>query len=187
MKAKCCSWSMMTMVPMMMMGMKAMSSARRGQSCSMPAAETGCRETSAAPGRTAPAKDIVDAAVSAGVFSKLVAAVQAAGLVETLKGKGPFTVFAPTDEAFAKVPAEILEAAMKDPNLLKSVLTFHVVPGRYTSADLAGIDSLKTVQGSPLKVDLASGVQIGTARVVKADVAAANGVIHVIDSVLIPQ
>lgn len=185
MKSKCCSWSMMA-IPMMMMGMKAMSAGRRQQNCSQPSQNTACGETEPSLRRTPP-QDIVDAAAGAGVFTKLVAAVQAAGLVETLKGKGPFTVFAPTDEAFSKLPSEALEAAMKDTDLLKSILTYHVVPGRYLAADLAGIDALKTVQGSALKVGLQAGVRVGSAQVVKADIAVSNGVIHVIDSVLMPQ
>lgn len=131
--------------------------------------------------------DIVDTAVAAGSFKTLVTAVQAAGLVETLKGEGPFTVFAPTDEAFAKLPPGTLEALLKDKAKLQAVLTYHVVSGRVMAADVAGLSSAKTVQGQSLSIDTSKGVKVGTANVVKTDVLASNGVIHVIDSVLIPQ
>ncbi|HJX28278.1 MAG TPA: fasciclin domain-containing protein [Thermoanaerobaculia bacterium] len=137
----------------------------------------------------APAKggDIVDTAVAAGSFNTLVKAVQAAGLVETLKGPGPFTVFAPTDEAFAKLPPGALDALLKDKAKLQAVLTYHVVPGRVTAADVMKLKTAKTVQGQSLRVDSSKGVKIGTANVVKTDVIASNGVIHVIDTVLIPD
>jgi uncharacterized surface protein with fasciclin (FAS1) repeats len=186
MSGKCGSWSMMAMVPVMM-GLKAMSGGKRQPGCGQPAKGDDCRMSAGHASRTESSRDIVDAAVSAGVFSRLVEAVTAAGLVETLKGSGPFTVFAPTDDAFAKLAPEVVEAVLKDPVQLKSMLTFHVVPGRYSAADLAGIDALRTVQGTPLKVDTQAGVKVGTAQVVKADVAVSNGVIHVIDSVLLPQ
>ncbi len=132
--------------------------------------------------------DIVDTAVAAGSFSTLVKAVQAAGLVETLKGPGPFTVFAPTDEAFAKLPAGTLEAVLKDKAKLTSILTYHVVAGKVMAKDVAGMhgESAKTLQGGRLKIDASHAVKVGTATVVKADVEASNGVIHVIDSVLLP-
>lgn len=132
-------------------------------------------------------KDIVDTAVSAGSFKTLVTAVQAAGLVETLKGEGPFTVFAPTDEAFAKLPAGTLDALLKDKARLQAVLTYHVVPGRVMAADVTKLTSAKTVQGQSLAIDTKKGVKVGSANVVKTDVVASNGVIHVIDTVLIPQ
>lgn len=137
----------------------------------------------------APAKggDIVDTAVAAGSFNTLVKAVQAAGLVETLKGPGPFTVFAPTDEAFAKLPPGTLDALLQDKAKLQAVLTYHVVPGRVMAADVAKLKMAKTVQGQSLTVDTSKGVKVGTAKVVKTDVSASNGVIHVIDSVLIPD
>lgn len=131
--------------------------------------------------------DIVDTAVAAGSFKTLVTAVQAAGLVETLKGEGPFTVFAPTDEAFAKLPPGTLEALLKDKAKLQAVLTYHVVSGRVMAADVAGLNSAKTVQGQSLSIDTSKGVKVGTANVIKTDVLASNGVIHVIDSVLIPR
>jgi len=132
--------------------------------------------------------DIVDTAIAAGSFSTLVKAVQAAGLVETLKGAGPFTVFAPTDEAFAKLPAGTLESLLKDKAKLASILTFHVVSGKVLAADVIKLNgqSVTTVQGGKLKVDTNSGVHIGEATVIKADVETTNGVIHVIDQVLIP-
>jgi uncharacterized surface protein with fasciclin (FAS1) repeats len=134
------------------------------------------------------AADIVDTAVSAGSFNTLVKAVQAAGLVETLKGAGPFTVFAPTDEAFAKLPEGTLEALLKDPAKLKGVLTYHVVPGKVMAADVVKIKSAKTVQGSSAKVKvMGSDVMIDGAKVVKTDIVCDNGVIHVIDSVILPK
>lgn len=131
--------------------------------------------------------DIVDTAVAAGSFKTLVTAVQAAGLVDTLKGEGPFTVFAPTDEAFAKLPPGVLEGLLKDKAKLQAVLTYHVVVGRVMAADVVKLSSAKTLQGQSLSIDTSEGVKVGTANVVKTDVAASNGVIHVIDSVLIPQ
>ena len=132
--------------------------------------------------------DIIDTAVASGAFSTLVKAVQAAGLVETLKGPGPFTVFAPTDDAFAKLPAGTLDAVLADKAKLTAILTYHVVPGKVLAKDVVGLNgkSVKTVQGGMLKVDTTSGVKIGNATVVKADVETSNGVIHVIDTVLLP-
>ncbi|MBL8234563.1 MAG: fasciclin domain-containing protein [Bryobacterales bacterium] len=134
------------------------------------------------------AADIVDTAVSAGSFKTLVTAVKAAGLVETLKGAGPFTVFAPTDEAFAKLPAGTLDALLKDPAKLKAVLTYHVVSGKVMAADVVKLKSAKTVQGSSAKVKvMGSDVMIDGAKVVKTDIACDNGVIHVIDTVILPK
>jgi uncharacterized surface protein with fasciclin (FAS1) repeats len=131
-------------------------------------------------------KDIVQTAVAA-EFKTLVKAVQAAGLVDTLKGKGPFTVFAPTDKAFAAVPKEKLAALLKDKQELAAVLKYHVVPGKVMAADVVKLDEAKTVQGQKVKITSKDGnVKINNASVVKADVAASNGVIHVIDSVLFP-
>jgi uncharacterized surface protein with fasciclin (FAS1) repeats len=132
-------------------------------------------------------KDVVDTAVAAGSFKTLVSALQAAGLVETLKGKGPFTVFAPTDEAFAKIPKADLDALLKDKAKLTRVLTNHVVPGQVMAADVVKLKEAKTVEGQSVKIDAASGVSVDGARVVKADVVASNGVIHVIDSVILPR
>ena len=133
------------------------------------------------------AADIVDTAVSAGQFKTLVAAVQAAGLVDTLKGKGPFTVFAPTDEAFAKLPAGTVESLLKDKEKLSKILTYHVVSGKVMAADLK-TGAVRTVQGQSLNVVAnGSGVKVNDAKVVKADVVASNGVIHVIDTVVLPQ
>ena len=131
--------------------------------------------------------DVVDTAIAAGSFKTLVKAIQAAGLVDTLKGDGPFTVFAPTDEAFAKLPAGTLDALLKDKAKLQAVLTYHVVSGRVMAADVTKLKSAKTVQGQSLAIDTSKGVKVGTATVVKTDIAASNGVIHVIDSVLIPR
>jgi uncharacterized surface protein with fasciclin (FAS1) repeats len=135
---------------------------------------------------TASAADIVDTAVAAGSFKTLATALQAAGLVETLKGKGPFTVFAPTDEAFAKVPKDQLEALLKDKAKLTAVLTYHVVPGKVMAKDVAA-GKVKTVQGSELTVSTTGGVMVDGAKVIKTDIVADNGVIHVIDSVVIPK
>jgi uncharacterized surface protein with fasciclin (FAS1) repeats len=132
------------------------------------------------------AKDIVDTAVAAGNFKTLATALQAAGLVDTLKSTGPFTVFAPTDEAFAKVPKEQLDALLKDKAALTKVLTYHVVPGKVMAKDVKA-GKVKTVQGSELTVATAGGVMVDGAKVTAADIVADNGVIHVIDSVLLPK
>src|SRR4028119_1369315 len=130
--------------------------------------------------------DIVDTAVNAGSFSTLVAAVKAAGLVDTLKGAGPFTVFAPTDEAFAKLPAGTVDALLKDIPQLKKILTYHVVSGKVLAADVVKLKSAKTVEGTEVKIDASNGVKLNDSTVTTADVAADNGVIHIIDSVLLP-
>jgi uncharacterized surface protein with fasciclin (FAS1) repeats len=138
---------------------------------------------------TPASKDIVAVASSAGTFKTLVAAVQAAGLVETLEGKGPFTVFAPTDEAFAKLPAGTLESLLKPENKekLAAILTYHVVSGKVMSADVK-TGMVKTVNGKELDVKAWSGkVSVNGAKVTAADVAASNGVIHVVDTVLLPK
>ncbi|MDD9922052.1 MAG: fasciclin domain-containing protein [Boseongicola sp.] len=134
-------------------------------------------------------KDIVDTAVSAGSFNTLVAAVEAAGLVETLKGDGPFTVFAPTDEAFAALPAGTIEDLLKPENkeMLASILTYHVVPGKVMSGDLSDDMMATTVQGSDVMIDLDNGVMVEEAMVVSADIETSNGVIHVIDKVILPN
>ncbi|MEQ9005846.1 MAG: fasciclin domain-containing protein [Pseudomonadales bacterium] len=130
--------------------------------------------------------DIVDTAREAGSFTTLLTALDAAGLTETLKGDGPFTVFAPTDEAFAALPAGTLESLLADPEALQSVLTYHVVAGKAKAADVAGLTSVTTLQGGTLPVSTTDGVKIGAATVIAADVEAGNGVIHVIDTVLVP-
>jgi uncharacterized surface protein with fasciclin (FAS1) repeats len=133
-------------------------------------------------------KDIVDTAVAAGSFNTLAKLLTDAGLVDTLKGAGPFTVFAPTDEAFAKVPKATLEALGKDKEKLKAVLTYHVVPGKVTAAEVTKLKNAKTVQGQSVKISMMGNtVMIDNAHVVKADVMARNGVIHVIDAVILPQ
>ena len=132
------------------------------------------------------AADIVETAVQAGSFKTLVAAVQAAGLVDTLKGPGPFTVFAPTDAAFAKVPKEALDALLKDKAALTKVLTYHVVSGKVMAADVKA-GKVRTVQGQELTLGTTGGVTVDNARVVAADVVASNGVIHVIDTVVMPR
>ena len=135
---------------------------------------------------SAQAKDIVDTAVGAGNFKTLAAALTAAGLIDTLKGKGPFTDFAPTDEAFAKIPKADLDALLKDKAKLTAVLTYHVVPGKVMAKDVKA-GKVKTVQGSELTISTTGGVKVDNATVVKTDIGADNGVIHVIDSVIIPK
>jgi uncharacterized surface protein with fasciclin (FAS1) repeats len=135
---------------------------------------------------SAQAKDIVDTAVDAGSFKTLATALGAAGLVETLKGKGPFTVFAPTDEAFAKIPKADLEALLKDKAKLTAVLTYHVVSGNVMAADVTA-GKVKTVQGSDITVTTKGGVMVNKAKVIKTDIVADNGVIHVIDTVIMPK
>ena len=131
--------------------------------------------------------NIVDTAVQAGSFNTLVAAVKAAGLVETLTGAGPFTVFAPTDEAFAKLPEGTVDGLLNDLPKLKQILTYHVVSGKVMAADVVKLKSATTVQGSDVKIDASNGsVKVNDSTVATADVAADNGVIHIIDTVLIP-
>ena len=133
------------------------------------------------------AADIVDTAISAGQFKTLVKAVQEAGLVDTLKGKGPFTVFAPTDEAFAKLPPGALDALLKDKKKLAAVLTYHVVPGKVMAAQVKP-GMVKTVEGQSLTITTANGeVMVDNAKVIKTDIVASNGVIHVLDTVVLPQ
>jgi len=135
-------------------------------------------------------KDIVDTAVAAGQFKTLAAALQAAGLVETLKGAGPFTVFAPTDEAFAKLPKGTVEDLLKPENKAKltAILTYHVVAGKVMAADVVKLKDAKTVQGGSVKVStMGNTVMVDNAHVVKTDIAASNGVIHVIDTVILPK
>ena len=134
-------------------------------------------------------KDIVDTAVSAGQFKTLASALNAAGLVETLKGDGPFTVFAPTDEAFAKLPSGTLENLLKPENKdqLVAILTYHVVPGKVEAADVVKLDEAKTVNGKMVKIKVEGGTaMVNDAKVTKADIAASNGVIHVVDMVILP-
>lgn len=149
-----------------------------------------CKHASHAASTCSSQKDIVDTAVAAGQFKTLAAALKAAGLVDTLKGQGPFTVFAPTDEAFAKLPegtvAELLEPENKAK--LTAVLTYHVVPGKVKAADVVKLSKAKTVQGSEVSIEVKDGtVSVDNAKVVKTDIAAGNGVIHVIDAVILPK
>ena len=146
--------------------------------------------TQAAAGDYGKKKDIVDTAVSAGQFSTLAAALDAAGLIDPLKGDGPFTVFAPTDEAFAKLPAGTVESLLKPENKdqLIAILTYHVVPGKVAAADVVKLDSATTVNGQDVAIHVAdNGVQINNANVIKTDIGASNGVIHVIDTVILPS
>jgi uncharacterized surface protein with fasciclin (FAS1) repeats len=130
--------------------------------------------------------DIIDTAVKAGSFTTLAAALKAANLIDTLKGAGPFTVFAPTDEAFAKLPAGTVDSLLKDIPKLTKILTYHVVSGKVMAADVVKLKSAKTVEGSEVKIDASNGVKINSSTVVTPDVAADNGVIHIIDTVLMP-
>ena len=139
------------------------------------------------PAAGAQQRDIVDTAVAAGQFNTLARALQAAGLVDTLKGPGPFTVFAPTDAAFNKLPAGTLDRLLADPDQLRAVLTYHVIPGRVMANQIQNGQSVNTVQGAPLTFQTGSGVRINnSSTVAQADVMASNGVIHVIDTVLLP-
>ncbi|TMV08825.1 fasciclin domain-containing protein [Ruegeria sediminis] len=146
--------------------------------------------TGAMPLKAEAGQDIVDTAVSAGSFNTLVAAVQAADLVGTLKGEGPFTVFAPTDEAFAALPEGTVETLLKPENKdqLVAILTYHVVPAKVMSGDIAGKKAqVMTVQGDRLEVNARNGVKVEGAEVIQADIVASNGVIHVVDKVLLPE
>ena len=137
-----------------------------------------------------PSKDIVDTAVAAGSFTTLATALQATGLVDTLKGKGPFTVFAPTDEAFAKLPAGTVQELLKPENKAKltAILTYHVVPGRVPASEVVKINSAKTVNGQSLMIKVNGGtVMVDDAQVTQTDILCSNGVIHVIDSVVLPK
>lgn len=133
--------------------------------------------------------DIVATAIGAGDFNTLVAAVKAAGLVETLQGAGPFTVFAPTDDAFAKLPAGTVESLLLPENKAKlvSVLTYHVVPGKVMAADVAGLSEAATVQGQKVSINCTDGVKVNNASVIKTDIVCDNGIIHVIDTVILPK
>jgi uncharacterized surface protein with fasciclin (FAS1) repeats len=130
---------------------------------------------------------IVDIAVQAGSFNTLVQAVQAAGLVETLSGEGPFTVFAPTDEAFAQIPQDTLQAVLANKEQLTAILAYHVVPGRLMAADVVRSSQLQTVQGQSITVNTEGGVKVDDANVIQTDIVADNGVIHVIDKVIMPK
>jgi uncharacterized surface protein with fasciclin (FAS1) repeats len=149
--------------------------------------KTGQGRVTAVALKKAAKSDIVDTAVGAGSFKTLAAALKAAGLVETLKGKGPFTVFAPTDEAFAKLPPGTVEALLKDKDKLSAILTYHVVAGNVKAADVVKLSSAKTVQGQSVAIDAKDGVKVNNAKVVQADIDCSNGVIHVIDTVLLPK
>lgn len=142
-------------------------------------------------GKTTEPNDVVETAVAAGQFKTLAAALEAAGLIDALKGNGPFTVFAPTDEAFAKLPAGTVETLLKPENKekLKAVLLYHVVPGNVTADQVKKLNSqsVKTLQGGSIKVKTSHGVQVDNAKVTQTDIKASNGVIHVIDTVLMPK
>lgn len=132
-------------------------------------------------------KNIVETAIEAGTFRTLVEAVKTAGLVETLSGRGPFTVFAPNDSAFAKLPSGTIEKLLRNKEKLTSVLTYHVVPGKVMATDVMKIRSAKTVQGQNVSIDTTKGVKISGANVIKTDIECTNGVIHVIDRVIMPK
>jgi len=151
---------------------------------------SGAAQTADAGSCGSKTKDIVDTAVAAGSFDTLVAAVTAADLGDVLKGDGPFTVFAPTDEAFAKLPAGTLESLLKPENKaqLQAILTYHVVPGNVMASDVVGLESAKTVNGQSLSISLeGDSVMVDSAKVVTTDISCSNGVIHVIDSVVLPK
>jgi uncharacterized surface protein with fasciclin (FAS1) repeats len=131
--------------------------------------------------------DIVDTAINAGTFNTLVTAITAAGLDTALKGEGPFTVFAPTDEAFSKLPSGTVESLLEDVIQLRKILEYHVVSGKVMSTDVVKLDSATTTEGSTVKIDASNGVKINDATVITPDVEADNGVIHIIDTVLMPQ
>lgn len=131
--------------------------------------------------------DIVDTAIAAGSFKTLATALKAAGLVDTLKGPGPFTVFAPTDAAFAKLPTGTVEALLKDLPKLRSILTYHVVAGSVPASEVIKLAKATTVQGQSVSIDASAGVKVNGANVTKADIATSNGLIHIIDTVLIPE
>jgi transforming growth factor-beta-induced protein len=151
--------------------------AQAGKSCGVKAQAAACSGP----------KDIVDTAASAGSFNTLATALKTAGLVDTLKGKGPFTVFAPTDEAFGKLPKGTVEGLLKDTPKLRQVLKYHVVSGNVTAKEVVKLTSAKTVLGQAVSIEASGKVRVGNATVVRADVPCSNGVIHVIDSVLLPQ
>lgn len=131
-------------------------------------------------------KNIVETAVDSGKFNTLVAAVKAAGLVETLSGDGPFTVFAPNDDAFAKLPEGTVEGLLKDKDKLTAILTYHVVSGKYKASDVMDMKTAKTLQGGEVKINTTDGVMVNDAKVIQADIMCTNGVCHMIDSVLMP-
>lgn len=161
------------------------STAQAGDGCGAKAKPASYTASNA--GSCSASKSIVDTAVSAGSFNTLAAALKAAGLIDTLKGDGPFTVFAPTDQAFAKLPAGTVEALLKDPPKLRQVLKFHVVAGNVMAGDVVKLTSAKTLLGQTVSIAAADGVKVGAANVVKTDIACSNGVIHVIDTVLLPK
>lgn len=167
------------------------SPAQTGQQTSSPQTTTSESSSATATAQSAGAGDIVDTATKAGTFTTLAKALDAAGLTETLKGAGPFTVFAPTDDAFAKLPAGALDELLKPENKdkLKAILTYHVISGKVTASDVAKMDGkmAKTVQGGELHVSTTGGVKVENATVTQTDITASNGVIHVIDTVLMPS
>ena len=147
---------------------------------------TGYGAQHSSTGQSSAQPDIVDTAVAAGSFNTLVAAVQAAGLEQTLKGPGPYTVFAPTDAAFAQIPKEQLDALLADKQALTKVLTYHVVPGEVKAAEVVNLKSAATVEGQSLTISVGDSVMVNNATVIKTDIVTSNGVIHVIDAVMLP-
>jgi uncharacterized surface protein with fasciclin (FAS1) repeats len=174
---------MKNLSPILALALTALACGGTDQPTTTPTTDTDGTQTADPEPATA---DIVDTAIAAGSFKTLVTAIEAAGLVDTLKGPGPFTVFAPTDEAFAKLPAGTLDALLADKAKLTAVLTYHVVAGKVSSTDVAGMTEANTVQGGKITIDASSGVKINDATVTTADIATSNGVIHVIDTVLLP-
>ncbi len=186
--------SIALLVPALAIAIAACSSAASPSAAPTTAATATPAPTTTAAPSTAPSaaaamtKDIVQTATEAGSFKTLLAAVKAAGLVETLQGKGPFTVFAPTDAAFAALPAGTLDGLLKDPAALKKILLYHVVSGSVTSDKVVGLTSATSVEGAPIAIAVKDGTVYlnGTTKVVTPDVMASNGVIHIIDKVLLP-
>ena len=180
--------SSVSMIALLLAGTASAGSAPKATTST--AAETATTQEKTMQATAANTMDIVDTAVKAGSFKTLVAAVQAAGLVETLKGKGPFTVFAPTDEAFAKLPKGTVESLLLPENKAKlvDILTYHVVPGQVMAADVVKLTSAKTVEGQSVAIVVKDGkVRVDGANVVQTDIVTSNGVIHVIDSVILPK
>jgi len=184
---------MMPLMAMARMGWSAWSrDSKKGMACETPRGGTHAwhwttwEETTHVEPKTKAHKNIVETAQAAGSFGTLLQALKVAKLDGVLAGPGPFTVFAPNDDAFAKLPAEALQGLLKNPEELAKVLKLHVVSGRLTSAEIGSVGTLKTLTGQTLAIDTTDGVQVGQSRVVKADIACENGVIHVLDSVLLP-
>ena len=182
------AWAVATpLLPFMIVAWAGSTMRRKSDACWNPDDQWAGCETSDKRSQTRPAGDIVDTAVGAGTFATLVQAVGAAGLVDALKADGPLTVFAPTDDAFGRLPEGTLEELLEDKERLTAVLQLHVVAGRLDASTLSAVAAIKTVQGQSLDVDTSVGVKVGSAYVIQPDIETSNGVIHAIDSVLLPE